>query len=384
MTNSANSAAQPADKSSTEKLDFLVVGAGFAGCVVARELAVAGCKVRIIDRRPHVAGNAWDRLDDHGILIHEYGPHIFHTNSDKVLRWLAQFTDWRFYEHRVLAQVGEQQLPIPINRTTVNKLYGLNLDEQGVIDFFASRREPRDPVRTSEDVVVGTVGRDLCDKFFRGYTRKQWGLDLSELSSSVTARVPTRTNDDDRYFTDTYQFMPLHGYTAMFERMVDHPNITLELGVDYLQDRTRWNAAQLIFTGPIDEFYGCRFGKLPYRSLRFEHVHHADKDQVQSVGTVNYPNDHAYTRITEFKHLSGQKAPGTSTVAEYPQAEGDPYYPIPRPANEQLYKQYQALAEQETAVHFVGRLAEYRYYNMDQVVAAALKLADRLKPAASA
>ncbi len=384
MTIDSNFTAQTPARTFPGKPDFLVVGAGFAGCVVARELADAGCRVRVIDRRPHLAGNAFDRLDDHGILIHEYGPHIFHTNSDKVLRWLSKFTDWRFYEHRVLAQVGDQQLPVPINRTTVNRLYGLNLDEQGVVEFFASRREPRDPVRTSEDVVVGTVGRDLCDKFFRGYTRKQWGLDLSELSSSVTARVPTRTNDDDRYFTDSYQFMPLQGYTAMFERMVDHPNISLELGVDYLEDRGRWNAAQLIYTGPIDEFYDCRFGKLPYRSLRFEHGHHADKTQVQAVGTVNYPNDHAYTRITEFKHLTGQQAEGTSVVAEYPQSEGDPYYPIPRPDNEQLYKQYQALAEQESAVHFVGRLAEYRYYNMDQVVAAALKLADKLKQTALA
>jgi UDP-galactopyranose mutase len=376
-----NTSAHPASPVDAP-LDVLVVGAGFAGCVVARELAEAGRQVTVIDRRPHIAGNAYDEHDAHGILVHSYGPHIFHTNSDKVLRFLSRFTEWRFYEHRVLAQVGEQQLPIPINRTTINRLHGLDLDEQGVVDFLASRREPRDPVRTSEDVVIGTVGRELCDLFFRGYTRKQWGLDLSELAATVTARIPTRTNDDDRYFTDTYQLMPAAGYTAMFQRMLDHPAIRVELGTDYFADRARWAARTVIYTGPIDEFYDCRFGKLPYRSLRFEHSHRADTTQHQAVGTVNYPNDHAYTRITEFKHLTGQQAQGTSLVAEYPQAEGDPYYPIPREANEQLFKQYQALAEQETAVHFVGRLAQYRYYNMDQVVAAARAWAARLRGAA--
>lgn len=359
--------------------DVLVIGAGFAGSVVARELADAGRQVTVVDRRPHIAGNAYDHQDAHGILVHAYGPHIFHTNSDKVLRWLSRFTDWRFYEHRVLAEVGGRQVPIPINRTTINTLYGLDLDEAGVTAFLERVREPRDPLRTSEDVVLNTVGRELCDTFFRGYTRKQWGVDLSELSSSVTSRIPTRTNDDDRYFTDTYQLMPRDGYTAMFRTMLDHPSITVQLDTDYLADRSRWAPRTLVYTGPIDEFYGCRHGRLPYRSLRFEHSHRADVDQHQAVGTVNYPNDHAYTRITEFKHLSGQVASGTSLVAEYPQAEGDPYYPVPRPDNEALYQRYKALAEQETDVHFVGRLAQYRYYNMDQVVAAALHLAAGLK-----
>jgi UDP-galactopyranose mutase len=253
------------------EIDVLVVGAGFAGCVAARELAEAGRKVHIIDKRAHIAGNAYDSVDGHGVMIHNYGPHIFHTNSERVFRWLSRFTDWRFYEHRVLAKVGEQMLPVPINRTTINSLYGLDLDEQGVTDFLESKRVPRDPIRTSEDVVLNSVGEDLCDKFFRGYTRKQWGLELNELSAGVAARIPTRTNNDDRYFTDTYQLMPLNGYTKMFGDMLDHPNITVQLEVDFNEIRSGINPAVTVYTGPIDEFYQLRFGKLPYRSLRFEH-----------------------------------------------------------------------------------------------------------------
>lgn len=361
----------------TENLDVLVVGAGFAGSVVARELAEAGRKVVIMDKRSHIGGNAYDSTDAHGHLIHNYGPHIFHTNSLAVFRWLSKFTDWRFYEHRVLAQVGEKLLPIPINRQTLNKLYGLELDETEAEKFFEKVRQPKEKIQTSEDIVLNSVGHDLCEKFFRGYTRKQWGLDLSELSAGVAARIPTRTNDDDRYFTDIYQFMPQHGYTAMFKRMLDHPSIEVRLDCDFFSKQSQLHWRDLIYTGPIDQFYGYRFGKLPYRSIRFEH-HHVTIDRVQSVGTVNYPNDHQYTRITEFKHLTGLSAKGSSLVYEYPTAEGDPYYPIPRPENEVIFKKYSEVAEQETSVHFVGRLAQYRYYNMDQVVAAALALARKL------
>jgi len=364
-----------------KKIDVLVVGAGFAGCVVARELAEAGRQVLVIDKREHIAGNAYDSHDANGVLIHNYGPHIFHTNSEKVLRWLSRFTQWRFYEHRVLAKVQEQLLPIPINRTTINALYNLDLDEKGVAEFLETNREAKETIKTSEDVVLNSVGSDLCDKFFRGYTKKHWGLDLSELSAGVAARIPTRTNEDDRYFTDTYQFMPIDGYTPMFGRMLDHPNITVKVGVAFEELRHELTAATLVYTGPIDEYYDYRFGKLPYRSLRFEHEHLPGTTQHQPVGTVNFPNDHAYTRTTEFKHLTGQKVAGTSIVSEYPQAEGDPYYPIPRPENEALYKRYQELADSETNVHFVGRLAQYRYYNMDQVVAAALKLAETVASA---
>lgn len=358
--------------------DALVVGAGFAGSVCARELADAGWRVLVVDARPHIGGNAHDTRDAAGLLIHPYGPHIFHTNGKRIFEYLSRFTHWRFYEHRVLASVDGALYPIPINRTTINRLYGLDLDEAGVEAFLAARRTDRTPARTSEDVVLNSVGEDLCEKFFRGYTRKQWGLDLSELAAGVAARIPTRTNDDDRYFTDSFQFMPAEGYTRMFERMLDHPGIEVRTGVAYVRAQTRPPRRRTIYTGPIDTFFDHCHGKLPYRSLRFEHEHLPQVEAFQPTGTVNYPNDHAYTRITEFKYLTGETAPGTSIVREYPAAEGDPFYPIPRPENEALYQRYKALAEQTPDVSFVGRLAQYRYYNMDQVVGAALALCNRL------
>jgi len=352
--------------------DILVVGAGFAGAVIAQQMAESGYNFLVIDRRPHIAGNAFDEHDSHGVLIHRYGPHIFHTNSYQVSHYLSCFTEWRPYEHRVLASVDGQLVPIPINLDTVNRLYGLTLDEAGLVAFFESVREPRDPVLTSEDVIVNAVGRDLYEKFYKGYTRKQWGLDPSELFASVASRVPVRTNRDDRYFTDAFQSMPKHGYTSMFQKMLTHPAIRLELGVDYREIREKQRAKHVVYTGPLDEYFDNCYGKLPYRSLSFEHQHLAECQEFQSVGTVNYPNEHDYTRITEFRHLTGEKHSGTSIVREYPKAEGDPYYPIPRPENEILYRKYQALADREKNVTFVGRLAQYRYYNMDQVVEVAL------------
>ena len=358
--------------------DFLIVGAGFAGATCAERLASAGFSVLVVDRRGHVGGNAHDRMDEHGIRVHPYGPHIFHTNGKRIFEYLARFTHWRFYEHRVLAQVNGMLLPIPINRTTVNKLYGLELDDAGVAAYLESVRTHCDRPRNSEDVVLASVGEDLCEKFFRGYTRKQWGVELSELSPGVAARVPARTNADDRYFTDDFQFMPADGYAKLFERMLCHPNITVRLGTRFADVRQALSWRHLIYTGPVDEYFDHCFGRLPYRSLRFEHEHLAGLDQFQPVGTVNYPNSESFTRITEFKHLTGQVAPGTSVVREYPTWEGEPYYPVPSEANEQQYKRYRELAKTESHVSFVGRLAEYRYYNMDQVVAAALRTADQL------
>lgn len=358
--------------------DVLVVGAGFAGAICARVLAERGLQVLIVERRPHIGGNAFDEFDAYGVLIHRYGPHLFHTNSEKVIAWLSRFTGWKNYEHRVLAKVGTLLLPIPINRTTINTLYGLTLDQNGVEQFLKSVREIRDSIETSEDVVLSSVGRDLCEKFFRGYTRKQWGLDLSELSAGVAARIPVRTNDDDRYFTDKFQCMPENGYTAMFSSIVEHENIEVLLSTEYLSIKDRCNRRHTVFTGPIDEYFGYCFGALPYRSLKFEHQHFADVNFFQSVGTVNYPNDFDFTRITEFKHATGQIHSGTSIVREYPCSEGDPYYPIPRKENENLYQQYKKLASETFDVTFVGRLAQYRYYNMDQVVAAALKAAENV------
>jgi len=360
------------------KATTLIVGAGYAGSVMARELADTGCRVHIIDKRPHVGGNAYDEPDAHGVLVHHYGPHIFHTNGERIFQWLSRFTEWRPYEHRVRGVVDGKLYPFPINRDTLNLLYGLSLDEAGAAAFFERVREPRDPVLTSEDVVLNSVGRDLYEKFFLNYTRKQWGMEPSALKAGVAARIPVRTNTDDRYFTDTFQAMPLHGYTKMFEAMLDHPNITVELGVDFAEVRQRGGYGHVVYTGPIDAYFDYRYGHLPYRSLRFEHEHLHATAQYQDVGTVNYPNDHAYTRITEFKHLTGQQHAGTSIVREYPQAEGDPYYPVPSSENEALFKRYETLAKQEPNVTFVGRLAQYRYYNMDQVVGAALTAAKQL------
>lgn len=357
---------------------ILIVGAGYAGSVMARELADAGRSVRVIDKRPHVAGNAYDELDGHGVLVHRYGPHIFHTNAERIFRYLSRFTEWRPYEHRVHGVVDGVRYPFPINRDTLNQLYGLDLDEAGAAAFFERAREQREPVATSEDVVLNSVGRDLYEKFFLNYTRKQWGLDPSELKAGVAARIPVRTNTDDRYFTDTFQAMPLHGYTKMFEAMLNHPNIAVELSVDFTEVRQRVDHDHLVYTGPIDAYFDFRYGHLPYRSLRFEHEHLSDVAQYQETGTINYPNDHAYTRITEFKHLTGQQHAGTSIVREYPQADGDPYYPVPRAENEALFKRYEALAKREANVTFVGRLAQYRYYNMDQVVGSALAAARQL------
>ena len=361
--------------------DWLIVGAGFAGSVLAERIASQRDeKVLIIDRRPHIGGNAYDRYDDAGILIHQYGPHIFHTNSEMIFIYLSQFTDWLFYEHRVLARVDGKLVPIPINLDTVNRLYGLSLDSAGLEQFFARRAEELSEIRTSEDVVVSKVGRDLYEKFFRGYTRKQWGLDPSELDRTVTARVPVRTNRDDRYFTDTFQFMPKRGYTAMFERMLNHPNIKIMLRADYREVRNVVPHDRVIFTGPVDEFFDFRFGKLPYRSLRFEHVT-VDRAWCQPVAVINCPQSEPYTRVTEYKHLTGQRHSKTSLTYEFPAENGDPYYPVPQPQNAALYKLYENLARKRSDVWFVGRLATYRYYNMDQVVGQALATFKRIDQA---
>jgi UDP-galactopyranose mutase len=357
-----------------EMFDYLIVGAGFAGSVLAERLSNgSGKSVLICDKRPHIGGNAYDLYNDDGILIHKYGPHIFHTNSADVFDYLSKFTEWREYQHRVLACVDGMMVPIPINLNTINKLYGLGLNSLEVKEFFDRVREKREPLRTSEDVVINAVGRELYEKFFRGYTRKQWGLDPSELDASVTARVPTRTNRDDRYFTDQYQAMPRHGYTRMFENMLDNPRIKVMLNCDYREIVNEIEFGELIYTGPIDSFFDYRYGELPYRSLEFKHET-LDVEQYQQAPVVNYPQNQAYTRVTEFKYLTGQTHRKTSIVYEFPRADGDPYYPIPRAENAELYARYKKLADARDNVHFVGRLATYKYYNMDQIVAQAMTL----------
>ena len=364
--------------------DYLIVGAGFAGSVLAERLARgSGKSVLLCDRRNHVGGNAYDHADAAGILVHKYGPHIFHTNSREIFEYLSRFTTWRGYEHRVLASVEGKLLPIPINLDTINRLYGLELGENEVEEFLATRAIKYESPRTSEEVVLSRVGADLYEKFFRNYTRKQWGVDPSQLDAQVTARIPVRTNRDDRYFTDQFQFMPRWGFTRMFENMLDHEHIDLALATNFYELRKEVNFRQLIYSGPIDQFFDFRYGKLPYRSLHFEH-RTLDREWFQPVAVVNYPNDFEYTRVTEFKHLTGQQHRRTSIVYEYPHGEGDPYYPVPQPTNASIYSQYRKLAESLPNVRFVGRLGTYRYYNMDQVVGQALTLYKNLMRAEAA
>jgi len=358
--------------------DTLVVGAGYAGSIMAERLA-SQCaqRVLVIDRRDHIGGNAFDYADDHGVMVHRYGPHIFHTNSERVVDYLSKFTEWRPYEHRVVAEVDGKRLPIPINRTTVNELYGLELEtDEDVEEFYAARREDIPFLRNSEDAVVSKVGRDLYEKFFRGYTRKQWERDPSELAPSVCARIPIRTNIDDRYFGDSFQQMPSEGYTEMFKRILDHPNIEIRTSTEFddVQDEVEYG--HLVYTGPVDAYFDYRFGALPYRSLEFELRSEPTPDGSLALpaATVNYPDfEVPYTRITEYRHMSGQlEHPHTTMHVEYPRAEGDPYYPIPNDETMALYKRYEALTGQHPDVTFVGRLARYMYLNMDQVTAQAL------------
>lgn len=358
------------------KVDALVVGCGLSGSTCARVLAERGYIVEIIDKRNHVGGTARDHHDEHGVLIHDYGPHIFHTNSERIWNFLSQFTEWNGYVHRVLAEYSGEYYPMPINRTTINKLYGWDLSESDVEEYLRSVQDTRD-MNTSEDYVLNTVGSDLCERFFRGYTQKQWNADLSELLPTVAARIPVRTNDDDRYFTDRYQGVPRDGYTRMFERMLNHPNIHIRLNTTFQDYSGSYN--RLVYTGPIDEYYGYRYGELPYRSIRFETVHYPDTERILPAGAVNYSSmEYAYTRATEYKQLTLQQHSGTTVMWEYPCSDGDKHYPIPTPQNDALSKRYHDLAAQESNVYFVGRLGQYRYYNMDQVVASALATCDRI------
>jgi UDP-galactopyranose mutase len=367
------------------RVDVLVVGAGFSGATAARCLADAGHRVHVIDRRAHVGGNAWDTRDRFGVRIHPYGPHAFHTDAERVVAFLSRFTGWTPYEHRVLASVDGMLVPVPVNRTTINRLYGLSLAGDADVEAFLERvREKREPERTSEDVVLNRVGRHLCDRLFRGYTRKQWGLELADLAPLVLRRIPVRTDDDDRYFTDRHQAQPSEGFARMFERMLDHPRISVALGCDYRACRDAVAHRHLVYTGAIDDFFDRCLGALPYRSLRFEFEHLDGVDRFQPVGSVNYPNEHAWTRISEFRHFTREPHAGTTIVREYPEALGDPFYPIPRPANEALYQRYRALAEARSDVTFVGRLAQYRYYYMDQAVGAAMTAANRVMAALAA
>lgn len=358
--------------------DYLIVGAGFSGAVLAERIATQlNKKILLVDKRNHIGGNAYDYYNEAGILIHKYGPHWFHTNEKAVFDYLSKFTEWRFHFHVVKTYVDGQLLPIPINMDTLNQLYGLNLQGPGDVQaYFDKVKVPIATPKNSEEVVISQVGVDLYNKFFKGYTLKQWEIHPKELAASVTARIPTRTNRDERYFTDTYQCMPKNGYTALFQNMLNHPNISIMLNTNYKDVQSFIPFTKMIYTGPIDSFFDYRFGKLPYRSLRFEHEN-INQAFYQPVQQVNYPNDYDFTRIVEWKHATGQQSAITTITREYSLLANDAtekYYPIPREENHQLYQLYKQEAEKLNNVIFCGRLADYKYYNMDQVIARALMI----------
>lgn len=364
------------------KFKYVVVGAGLAGATVAERIASQlDEKVLVIEKKKHVAGLCYDFWDDAGILVHRYGPHIFHTRLKEVWDYLSNFTEWHLYQHRVLSYVDGRLVPIPINLDTVNEVFGTSLSVEELPVFFDRIREPRAEIRSSADVVLSQVGRYLYEKMFEKYTAKQWGVTPDKLDPEVTARVPVRFNRDPRYFDDPHQGLPKHGYTRMVERMLAHPNITLMLGVDYKQVIADIKFDKLVYTGPIDYYFDYKFGRLPYRSVEMRFETH-DLEYYQPVAVVNYPNDYDFTRVTEFKHMTGQRAPKTTILKEYPReatAEDEPYYPVFEPRTNNVAERYREEAASQTNVFFVGRLAEYRYYNMDVAVKRALMVFECLR-----
>jgi len=367
------------------KVDWLIVGAGFTGCTLAERIASQlGKKVLLVDRRPHIGGNAYDHYDDHGVLVHKYGPHIFHTNSRKVWEYLSQFTEWRPYYHRVLASIEGQLVPLPFNLNAIHLLFprrmAERLEEKLIGTYGYGTKIPILRLREEQDAELRFLADYVYKYVFEGYTLKQWGMRPEELDGSVTARVPILVSRDDRYFQDTYQAMPKYGYTRMFEKMISHPNISVLLNADWKEIEGHISFDFLVFTGPIDEFFDYLHGELAYRSLRFsfEYVYDVLNSHVQPVGTINYPNEHTFTRITEFKHLTGQHHIGSTLAIEYPEtyipSENEPYYPVLKKENQEKYDLYRREASKLKNVIFAGRLGEYRYYNMDQAVARALKV----------
>lgn len=354
------------------KFKYVIVGAGLAGLTIAERIAnELDEEVLIIEKRPHIGGNVYDSYDE-GILIQNYGPHIFHTKEKEVYDYLSRFTDWTDYEHRVLSHVDGKLVPMPICIDTLNALYDLDLDEKSMREYIDNVKEDIDEVKSSEDVVLKNAGRDIYEKLFKNYTEKQWGTSAANLDSSVISRIPFRFNHDTRYFEDAYQGMPKEGYTKMCEAMIDNPKIHVLLNTDYKDVIDDIEYDKLIYTGPIDYFYDYKFGKLLYRSLKFVSEIHPT-DSYQEVAVVNYPNDNDFTRITEFKKLTGQVVPDrTAIMMEYPGFDDEPCYPYPTDEYAQKFEQYRELMDDEDDVIFIGRLAEYKYYNMDLVVKSAL------------
>lgn len=365
--------------------DYLIVGAGFAGAVLAERLASQrGATCLVIDRRDHLGGNAHDRTDAAGVLIHAYGPHYFRTNSQRIVDYLSQFTEWHPVEYRILSWTGGRYWPFPINLNTFEQLLGRPSDSGEMRARLEEWRVPIEKPANSEEVIVSQIGERLYEMFFMNYTRKQWRRDPRDLDASVCGRIPVRFDRDDRFVTERFQALPARGYTALFEKMLAHPKIEVRLNTDFRDAREQVRHRRLIYTGPIDDYFDHCFGPLPYRSLRFEPETFSDREFFQPAMQVNYPNDHDFTRIVEIKHATGQIIPATTIVREYPEDYGpgkEPYYPIPAPDTRALYEKYAERARAESGVTFVGRLATYRYYNMDQVVGMALAEFEKLPPA---
>jgi UDP-galactopyranose mutase len=357
------------------EFDFLIVGAGFAGAVLAERLASQlGKTCLVVEKRPHIGGNSYDKYDDAGVLIHPYGPHYFRTNSDRVVQYLSQFTDWHHVEYKILSWSDGRYWQFPINLNTFEQFIGRPSTTEEMQATLAKWRVPIAEPKNSEEVIVSQVGWPLYEKFFKNYTRKQWQRDSKELDSSVCGRIPIRTNRDDRYLSEKFQALPKAGYTRMFERMLAHPNIKILLKTNYREVLPHVVYQHMIYTGPIDEYFNCCYGPLPYRSLRFE-AETVHQEFYQPVMQINYPNDGDFTRSIEIKHVTGQKIPVTTIVREYPEEHipgKEPYYPVPAPDTRVLYQKYASLAEHKPKVTFTGRLASYRYYNMDQTVCMAL------------
>lgn len=365
------------------KYDILIVGAGISGLTLAERYAnLLNKKVLVIDKRDHIGGNCYDYINDIGILVPKYGPHFFHTNNEDVWNYVSKFTEWHPYEHRVLAEVNGIEVPVPVNITTVNKLFKLDIKNSEEMDrFLESEVEKISEIKNSEDSAISRVGRRLYELLFKNYTIKQWDKSPSELDALVLNRIPVRNNFDDRYFTDKYQAMPKEGYTKMFERMINHQNIEIRLNTDYFDIKDTVSYEKMFFTGPIDRFFDFVIGdRLEYRSLRFEYEN-INSEFYQSRAQINFPNDFEYTRITEPKHATGQKHDKTTIIKEYPTWEGEGYYPVPNNKNQEIYKKYQNLSlECELDnIFFVGRLATYKYLNMDQAFLSALELFNRIE-----